>query len=125
MAESLPLLLVDDNNGIVETLADILSINGFEVTAVTDAERALRQAETTEFALAVIDLVLPGLNGIELINRLRAAHPAMKFVVITAYTDTELARQAMAMDIGGVVFKPVEPHEMVRLIRRVAGLAAN
>lgn len=125
--QPVPLLLVDDNNGMLETLADILAVGGFEVATALDAEHALsaleaREAQARPFAVAVIDLVLPGMNGVELVRRLKARYAELKLIAITAYSDTELARQARAEGVDTMLYKPLDPDELVTAAGRLAGI---
>jgi CheY-like chemotaxis protein len=84
------ILVVDDEAAIRDLLTDILSDLGYRVVAVADGETALVAArqETADVALAVIDLSLPGMGGLDTLQALRAERPALRAIISTGYEDS-------------------------------------
>ncbi len=100
-------LVVDDNVELAENLAEILGEEGFDVRVSTDPERALAEARSFAFDVALLDVRMPGMDGVELYRRLRTARPSARFVLMTAYTKDERLAQAFALGVRTVLPKPV------------------
>lgn len=117
------ILVVDDHpivrQGLVATLEDEPD---FEVVgAASSAEDGLRLAEQHRPDLVLLDLELPGLNGIEAIPRLQAASPATRILVFTAYDTDERVLDAVRAGAGGYLLKGAAVAEIAAAIRTVAG----
>ena len=121
MKDNAHILLIDDNPGMLETLSDILTSCGFEVDTALDGSQALQKFEAQSYSVAVVDIILPGMNGVELIRKLKPEHPDTSFIVITAYTDSELTRQAREEQATAILYKPVDPHQLVTLVKKLTG----
>lgn len=78
-------LLVDDEQELVSTLAERLSMRGIQADWVTSAEEALKKIEKKEYDLAVLDMKMPKMDGIELKKKMEIRRPAMKFLFMTGY----------------------------------------
>lgn len=105
-------LVVDDEDAVSRMLVRALGRHGYEVDAEGEAEAALARVAQTRYAAAVVDLVMPGRNGVELTRALRAALPGLPVAVLTGYPNSPLIKQAR--DAGARVFsKPVAVEELV------------
>jgi two-component system phosphate regulon response regulator PhoB len=116
------LLVVEDDDTIRETIRDALILEGFEVTACgngRDALQSLQRASDTEdsFALVVLDLMLPGLGGLELCRQLRKAGDATPILVVSA-RDSE-ADRVLGLEVGAddYLIKPFGMRELVARCR--------
>jgi DNA-binding response OmpR family regulator len=78
-------LLVDDELELVTTLAERLELRGIAVEWATTAEESLRRAETSAFDIAVLDVKIPKVDGLELKKRLQEKCPGMKFIFVTGH----------------------------------------
>src|SRR3954454_15811993 len=85
------LLIVDDEPIIRDSLAEFLTQEGFHVTVCESAEDALRRAADTRFDLALCDVQLPGIDGVELLDRLLKISPETLVILVTAYGTVESA----------------------------------
>jgi DNA-binding response OmpR family regulator len=112
------ILLVDDEVDFVETLAERLSIRGIEADWVDHAEDAIIRAETNEYQLAVLDVKMPGISGINLKKRLQDKYPKMKFIFLTGHGSEE-SYIAGSNEAGAdyYLLKPVLIDELVEKIR--------
>jgi DNA-binding response OmpR family regulator len=118
VGEILPrLLVVDDESSHARVTSIGLRIEGFEVEVATNAESALSMLDAQDFDAAVIDLMLPGTNGIQLARLIRDRHPRTRIVLTSAYHLSE--RQLMRVDCGvvGFVPKPFDLSELARFLR--------
>jgi DNA-binding response OmpR family regulator len=118
-------LVVDDEADRTCVLLGIgLRVEGFEVETAHDAEAALRSMAGGTFDLAIVDLMIPGTNGIQLARMIRAQFPRAQVVLMSAYPVSE--RQLMLADCGAVGFvpKPFDLPELTRFLRgKLAGVA--
>lgn len=78
-------LLVDDEEQLVSTLAERLLLRGIQARWVTSSMAALELVETETFDLAILDVKIPKINGLELKKRLHTLHPEMKFIFLTGH----------------------------------------
>ena len=114
---SAKVLVVDDEVNQGRALALGLRLEGFEVTTALDAEAALASLLITPADIAIVDLMLPGINGIELARRLSALYPKMRVILTSAYHLSE--RQLLRADCGvvGFVPKPYRLEELADFLR--------
>ena len=119
------LLVVEDDDIVADAITRGLSAANFSVHRVTSAETAQSAIAAEEFALAVIDVGLPGTDGLTLVRRLRSAGKTLPTLILTARCT--LSDKVKALDIGADDFlsKPFEPAELVArcraLMRRASG----
>jgi DNA-binding NtrC family response regulator len=118
-------LIVDDEDNQVRSLTIGLRLEGFEVVVARDAENALHMLEADPADIAILDLMMPGTNGMELARKLRTLHPELRVVLTSAYHLSE--RQLTRADCGvvGFVPKPYVLEDLVEFIRRKLESASN
>lgn len=115
------ILLADDDRLILMTLAEGLTEAGFSVLTASNGEQALELCRTERPDLALLDIRMPGLDGIALANRLRA-EVGVPFVMLTAYDDAHLVRDAVEAGALGYLVKPVD---VVRIIPQLQAALAR
>lgn len=111
--------MVEDVDSLRDVLATVLKDEGFEVVAVRTAEEALQWLATHSFGCVLSDFKLTGMNGIELVQRVRAAAAQLPFVIMTAYGSVDIAVEAMKSGASDFITKPFEPHTVVTMLRQV------
>jgi two-component system, NtrC family, response regulator len=111
-------LIVDDEKVEAGILGEILSHEGFDVTALTDPERAVTLAQQQSFDLVVSDLKMPKMDGVELLQRLRKIHPDLLVIIMTAYGTIETAVKAMRQGAFDYVTKPFSKEELLITVQR-------
>src|SRR6266849_5523529 len=112
-------LIVDDEPLIRDTLAEYLGQEGFAVATCADGESALELAASRQFDVALCDVNLPGIDGIELLERLLKISPQTLVLLITAYATVENAIQAFRRGAHDYLMKPIVLDEVLRKIRRL------
>lgn len=119
---SASILIVDDEKNMRTTLADILTDEGYEVTTAESGERALSLFEKRSFDLVLLDIRMPGLDGMEVFRRIRRKRTGAQVVLMSAYS-MELARR-QALDEGAIAFvrKPLDVENLLKLIRGTKAL---
>jgi DNA-binding response OmpR family regulator len=113
------ILLVDDDDSITNMLATFLKLSGFEVDIAHNGEQALTQIAESNPALIVLDVLMPGLDGREVLRRLRREDNWIPVILMTQITGTP--ERIMALDEGADDYlnKPFDPQELVVRIRAV------
>ncbi len=113
------ILVVDDEPVIRETLAEFLQQEGFAVVAVGTGEDALQKAAKQRFDVVLCDVNLPGLDGIEVLERFARVSPETFVVLITAYATVETAIEAFQKGAHDYLMKPIILREVLGKIRRL------
>jgi DNA-binding NtrC family response regulator len=119
--KSASILIVDDEPIIRDTLAEYLGQEGFAVTACGTGEEALARAGARRFDVALCDVQLPDLDGIELLQRLLQISPDTFVLLITAYATVENAVEAFQRGAHDYLMKPILLDEVLGKIRRLLG----
>jgi CheY-like chemotaxis protein len=119
------ILVVDDNPGEVQTLRIGFDLEGFEVAGVTTGEEALARLTAGSYSVVLIDMMMPGMNGLELARAVRESHPRTPTILMSAYHLSPI--QLSRADTGAVGFvpKPFDFDELVTFIRRKIGVYAD
>jgi len=115
-AEPVRLLLVDDEVGYLEVLSKRLSRRGFEVTAARSGAEAIRALRDRDFDLAVVDLKMEDIDGIELLKILRQMLPGLKVIMLTGHGSERAARDGLSQGAFDYLMKPVELELLVARI---------
>jgi len=114
--ESKQLLLLDDDRLVQATLGEGLRQAGYRVQTASSVEEAEEVLAGGGIDLAILDVRMPGLTGIDLARRLHAANSEVPFIFLTAYSDEELVEQASEAGAMGYVVKPADPDRLVPAI---------
>lgn len=120
------ILIVDDDAVMGETLSDILEEKGYRVVVAPDGPTALEEVKKQRFDLTLIDIVIPGMNGIELLRKIKALDPQVKAVVITgqlSLTDTEPLSKAWDAGADGVLYKPLDIEAIMEILAGRPGVS--
>jgi two-component system NtrC family response regulator/two-component system response regulator HydG len=112
------LVVIDDEVNAAEALAALLRDDGYEVSVAHDAESALRLLETEEPDLVLTDLRLPGMDGVELLSRIKQMHPQTMVILMTAYGTVKNAVKAMKLGAEDYLSKPVDVEELELVVER-------
>ncbi len=118
-------LVVDDNPTNLKLIAYLLQAKGYDVHTASDAEAALDLVATAQPALILMDLQLPGMDGLELTRRLKS-DPATKHIVViavTAYAMKGDEERARAAGCDGYVPKPIDTRALPQIVARHLGLS--
>ncbi|MBU1742813.1 MAG: sigma-54 dependent transcriptional regulator [Proteobacteria bacterium] len=110
------IMVVDDELAMRESLAAWLVKDGFEVATADGGEQALALMKQTPFDLVFVDIKMPGMDGLELLRRLRADHPETYAIIITAYGSIDTAVEAMKLGATDYLVKPFDPEQLMVLI---------
>lgn len=115
------LLLVDDDEGFRQVMARALERRGFAVSTAENAERAIESAVQQPPEYAVVDLKMPGVSGLALIEKLIALDPETRVVMLTGYASVATAVEAIKLGAIHYLAKPVNADEVVAAFSRTGG----
>ncbi|MBI5074132.1 MAG: sigma-54-dependent Fis family transcriptional regulator [Nitrospirae bacterium] len=115
MAERL--LLVEDEETLRESLKRVFIREGYDVEAAADAETALVFLQERSYDLIITDIILPGIDGIELLKRCREQNPEQLIIVMTAFASLETAVEALRGGAYDYIIKPIIHEEIKRIAK--------
>ena len=124
MADRPHILVVDDDRRLRQLLRSYLAENGFRVTVAANAAEARRRMEGISFDLMILDIMMPGENGKQLTERLRAASEKIPVLMLSALAETEDRIEGLGSGGDDYLSKPFEPRELVLRIRNLLRRAA-
>ncbi len=113
------ILIIDDEATLRDRLAGVLREEGWHVHTAQDGGTALKEASEGDFDLVVCDLILPEINGIEVLKRVKEINPDIPFIMITAYPTVENAVEAMKIGAKDYLVKPFRFDEIILRIRNI------
>jgi len=116
-----PVLIVEDEAIVRESLRDWLRDGGYEVETAKEGDEALQRIGEVDYGVVVLDLRLPGRDGLQVLKEARAQRPQLKGIIITAYPSVETAVDAMKSGAVDYLTKPVAPDALESLIRETLG----
>jgi DNA-binding NtrC family response regulator len=117
MSETARILIVDDDENIRKVLTTILEDEGYIVESVDTAKKAIEKSEKAFYNLALIDVRLPDMEGIELLAKMRETKPKMRKIIITGYPTLQNAVAAVNKGADAYVMKPFDIEKILETIR--------
>jgi DNA-binding NtrC family response regulator len=110
------ILLVDDDRLLREVIGDFLSVQGYEVDLASDAKHALAKFEPGKYQLALIDYVMPEMNGLELMNIIMEKDPDIFCLIMTGYPTVDSAYKSMIEGASDYIIKPFQLMELLNIL---------
>src|SRR5512142_2077499 len=111
------ILIVDDELVVRDSLGKWFTSEGYQARPVASAREALEAIQQVEFDIALLDIKMPGMDGMELQGRLREADPDLTVIIMTGYASVETAVQALKRGAYDYITKPVDPDELSHLVQ--------
>lgn len=115
--EEIGILIVDDEASVRDSLYQWFKDDGYRVDTAGDATIALKKLQENPWDIILLDIKMPGMDGIELQNRIKQIDKNIVTIIITAYASVDTAIQALKDGAFDYVTKPVDPDDLSRLIR--------
>ena len=109
-------LVVDDEFQVRTFFQNVLKDAGYEVLLAEDGRQALKLVRAQAFDLALVDLVMPNMEGLETIKAMRKELPALKVIAVSGFRGGEFLRMARYFGANSTIFKPVDPMKLVSAI---------
>ncbi len=112
------ILVVDDEEIVLKSCLRILGDGGFDVDTATNGADALRRVEEHHYDLIILDIMMPGIDGLEVLQRVKEAHPDIDVIMITGLSQIDIAVRAMKLGAFDYLPKPFEPDQLNLVIER-------
>ena len=107
------ILIVDDEKTALKSLSKILKLEGYTVEAKEDGESALELLSNESFELMVLDLQMPGMSGLEVLQEVVKIYPELQIIMLTAHGSMDSAIEALRLGAHDYILKPASPEEIL------------
>src|SRR4029079_16935331 len=112
------ILVVDDEPVARQSLTDILRLEGYTVNSVPNGQAAVEYVRTHPVELIIVDLRMPGMDGLEVVQVVNQISPETEVILLTAFGSTESAVQALRLRIHDYLLKPAPPHHVLHRVKQ-------
>ena len=113
-------LVVDDDPQVCKTVGKILQENNYQVQTFTQPRQALQAVRKTPFDLGLIDIKMPDVTGVELVEKIKAEDDRVAMLVMTAYPDVQSAAETMRLGARDYITKPFNEEQLLSAVERIA-----
>ena len=113
-------MLVDDEVEFITALAERLRLRGYETSCATTGEEALRLTREKEHDVAILDVKMPGLSGIDLMEQMHALRPALQFIFVTGHGSENDFQECSRKGLCETIIKPIKIEELVKQIEHAS-----
>lgn len=120
MDRSVKILIVDDQPGVRRLLQEVLRAAGYDVHAASSGIEALAILPQTAPDLILLDMKMPGMDGLETLRHIRERDKVVRVIIMTAYGELEILNQAHSLGIIGNFIKPFDIDELKNLIANMS-----
>lgn len=110
------ILVVDDDQVVLESLREYLTLKGYDVDTAENGREAIERSKDNYYNLALLDIKLPDMQGTELLIKMHRNTPQMMKIMITGYPTLENAVEALNLGADAYVMKPVNPEKLHRVV---------
>jgi DNA-binding NtrC family response regulator len=114
--ENLKALLVDDEEEFVMTLAERLQIRGIQAKTATDGQEALSMIETEKPQVVVLDIMMPGISGLDVLDHIKKNYPHIEVILLTGRGSTKEGIEGMRLGAFDFLMKPVKIEELIPIM---------
>ena len=111
-------LFVDDEEELVSAVVERLELRGVEAEGVTDGVEALRRIAEQPFEVVVLDVKMPGLNGLEVIRQIKRMHADLPVVLLSGHSSVVEAEEGLRLGACEYLLKPVDTGELLKILRK-------
>jgi len=112
------ILVVEDDPSVAQVVADALRLEGHDVLVALDGGEGLSVLETSVVDGVFLDLVMPGLDGLTVLSRIRNRHPHLPVVILSAHADTKETARARQLGAVEIITKPTALRELTQVLAR-------
>lgn len=112
------LYIVDDDNSFLSALKWLFESINFEVKTFSNASEFLKQFSPKDRGILLTDLRMPGMNGLELLKKIKAEKSSLKVIIITAFGDIPMAIQAIKAGANDFIVKPINEKHLSELVQK-------
>jgi len=109
-------LVVDDDVEVCDALKEFLSLKEYEVETALDGQTALKKVEKFKPHIVLLDIIMPGMKGVDVLLRIRNINPKIGIIMITAVVDEEIAKSMMKLGAYDYINKPIDLNHLEKVI---------
>jgi DNA-binding NtrC family response regulator len=113
------ILIVDDERIVLDSCKRVLEADGYSVTLATSADKALESMSAEAFSLILMDIKMPGRDGMSLMREVKEKWPDVPVIIMSGYATNETVTQVSKTDAASFIAKPFTPDELAEAIRKV------
>jgi DNA-binding NtrC family response regulator len=117
MGDKIKLLICDDEVKFLDSIAERLELRGFDVTKASSGKEAVEAARSGGFDLAILDLKMPGMNGIEVLEILKKEHKYLEVIILTGHGSIDSAVESTKLGAFGYLSKPYELDDLLESLK--------
>lgn len=121
--KKIKILIVDDEKDFAEALAERLELRGVEAEVRTDGEAALAFISETPPDVVILDIKMPGIDGFEVLRRIKASHPQLPVILLTGHSSIKDGIRGMELGANDYLLKPINIQELITKVE--AAVAAS
>ncbi len=115
--KQIKLLIVDDEEKFLSATAERLGLRDFDVTTATEGNQAIRAAKKGKFDMAILDLRMPGMDGMELLQILKKKHKFLEVIILTGYASVDSAVEATKLGAFSYLEKPYNFEKLLEVLK--------
>jgi len=119
--EKIRVIIVDDEEEFVQALAERLKLRGFDARGFTTGAEAMKDMESNAFDVALLDVRMPGLGGLDIIADIKRRWPERQVILLTGHGSAEDAEKGMRLGACHYLMKPIHIEQLVEILQQVAG----
>jgi len=115
--QKIRLLIVDDDEKLLRTMAERLALNDFDVSTASEGKQAIKAAKKGHFDVAILDLKMPGMDGMELLKVLKKRHKFLEIIILTGYASYDSAVECTKLGAFGYLEKPYKFDKLLEKLK--------
>ena len=116
--KQIKLLIVDDDEKFLKTIAERLGLKDFDVTTATEGNRAIKAAKKGKFDVAILDLKMPGMDGMEVLQALKKKHKFLEIIILTGFASIDSAVECTKLGAFGYLEKPYNFDMLLEILKK-------
>ncbi len=113
------ILIVDDNEKLCENLCDILEFKGYDAHKAYDGYHAIESINSKNFSIVIMDIKMPGINGLDTLKILKRLTPNTSFIMITAFADDIFYKEKFKNEDIKIVQKPIDMDKLLNILAEI------
>ena len=119
--DPIKVLLIDDEEEFTSTLAERLEIRGYTAETAADGEQGIECVMNRKFDIAVLDLMMPGMNGLDTLKHIKSIKPDLPVILLTGHGSTKEGMEGMRLGAADYLMKPLDINELIEKITLATG----
>jgi DNA-binding NtrC family response regulator len=115
--KQIKLLIVDDDEKFLKTIAERLGLKDFDVTTASEGNQAIKAAKKSKFDVAILDMKMPGMDGMEVLQSLKKKHKFLEVIMLTGFASIDSAVEATKLGAFGYLEKPYNFEKLLEVLK--------